>query len=438
MSPNRRDFLRASAGSAITLPRSAALAAKADGDTTRWPAGRTYGLESLRVTLSAPVLVGRGRAAFNFPKIMALRNGELLLHIEVTPETWDRERNDAFWSTDGGLSWDSPRSVPFATSARVLLPSGDLILLPYRTYPRPGGIGGPCAIIPSGKREVKFIRDGVTVTGWPRPPVSSKEQLKYGQASFVFDGQTVNLKDGKYLVTLNGWLEQPGTKNGFAAWGLGPKTCVVAAESEDGFHWKIRSVIADEHWRLSGAEGPNEASLCRLNDGRLLCLFRSYGWGLIYGQTWSSDEAKTWTEPVYSDYAWSVDPRLAVVKDGTVVLSGGRPGVLMWFSADGTGKDWQLIDLIDHHNSFYPKDPIARYSSAPGGALYANSGGSTGYTEVMAVDESHVLCVYDKSPLYSKAQMRGEILAPANVKGTGDARDSWSVWIVRAHVVRKI
>jgi hypothetical protein len=407
----------------------------ADRDSA-WPVGKTYKLAGLRVDLSAPVLVGRGepgRPVFNFPKIVGLRNGELIAHVEVTAETWEGEQNDVLWSSDGCLTWGGAARCPIATSARVLLPSGDIILLPYRLYPRQDGIGGPYCLIPSGKHEVRFVKDGIVVTGWPREPVTSKQQHEHGQASFVFDGQTVALKDGKYLVTLNGWLDQPGLQDGtFQVWGLAFKTSVVAAESEDGLHWKIRSVIADEKWKLSGAEGPNEASLCRLKDGRLFSVFRSYGWGLIYGQSWSSDEGQTWTEPVYSTWAWSVDPRLAVVKDGTVVLSGGRPGVLMWFSADGSGKDWQTIDLIDHHNAFHPDDPITRYSPAPGAAFYADAGSSTGYTEVATLDDSHVLCMYDKSPLRVKTHMRGEMIAPAAAQANADARDTWSVWAVRA------
>jgi hypothetical protein len=50
-----------------------------------------------------------------------------------------------------------------------------------------------------------------------------------------------------------------------------------------------------------------------------------------------------------------------VMPDGTVVLSGGRPGALMWFKADGTGKNWQVVDLLDHHNGFCPKEPLQRY-----------------------------------------------------------------------------
>jgi hypothetical protein len=82
-------------------------------------------------------------------------------------------------------------------------------------------MGGPYCLIPKGS-EVRLIKDGITVTGWPRRPISSDEQVKNGQASFVFDGQTVTLKDGKYLVTLNGWFEQPLAQEWIP--GLGPCT----------------------------------------------------------------------------------------------------------------------------------------------------------------------------------------------------------------------
>lgn len=429
--PARELAITSSAGLGFTIVLCVAMLAASGGNGQSWPEGKTYSLEGLTVAISAPVLVGRGKDAFNFPKIMRLPNGDLVATIEVTPESWDKERNTVLWSNDGGLTWGDAQACPIATSARVLLPSGDLVLLPYRLYPRPDGMGGPYCLIPKGKREVRYVKDAITVTGWPRRPITSMEQLKHGQASFVFDGQTVTLKDGKYLVTLNGFLEQPGSKNGaFAVWGLRVKTSVVAAESGDGLHWKIRSVIADEHWRLAGAEGPNEASLCRLKDGRLLCVFRSYGWALDYGQTYSSDEGRTWAEPTYAEYAWSVDPRLAVIPDGTVVLSGGRPGVLMWFSANGTGKDWQLIDLVDHHNAFHPDEALRRYSSSPGGSFYARSGGSTGYTEVVAVDDAHVLCVYDRSP-------EGKMVRQASEKQVEDVGENWSVWVVRATLTRK-
>jgi hypothetical protein len=409
--------------------------AEAGGQT--WPEGKTYELKGLRVNLSAPVLMARRKSFYWFPKIMRLTNGELLGQVQVDDDRhWEQERQEVLWSSDGGMTWGDAKEFPVGTSARVPLYSGDVVLLPYRLRTISDGMKGDYGLIVKDKHEVQYVKDGVIVTGWPRRPVSADYQVKIGQASFCFDGQTVTLKDGKYLVTLNGWFEQALSKNGFPAFDLAPlakervKTSIVAAESEDGLHWKIRSIIADEHWPLAGIEGPNEGTLGRLKDGRLMSVFRSYYSSYPYGASWSGDEGKTWTEPAWTYFAWSVDPRMAVMQDGTVILSGGRPGVLMWFNVDGSGKDWQVIDLLDHHNAFRPREPLQRYD--PVGSSGHFFGTSTGYTEVVAVDDTHLLCVYDRTPLSST----WDEPTPAVHKRLQDEAETYSVWVVRATLTR--
>jgi hypothetical protein len=53
-----------------------------------------------------------------------------------------------------------------------------------------------------------------------------------------------------------------------------PTIGFLLAESADGFAWAIRSVIADENCKLDGNNGPCEGAICRLKDGRLMCVFR--------------------------------------------------------------------------------------------------------------------------------------------------------------------
>src|SRR5262249_5677966 len=234
-----------------------------------------------------------------------------------------------------------------------------------------GGMGAPYQICPSGKKELQVVKEGVTVSGWPRPDQSFAPKL--GLAGFVFNGQTVALKDGNYLATLYGNFKD--TK----------RYCLMAAASPDGVHWKIRATVADENCKLKGTEGPCEAALCRLKDGRLMCVFRLAS-NVPYGQCFSSDEGKTWTEAVAMAGPFSVEPSLAVMKDGAVVLSGGRPGLFVWFNADGTGKTWQRIDLQANHNACVPKEPIDKGNH------------TSSYTEVVAVDDRHLLCIYDRIP----------------------------------------
>src|SRR5207248_1046468 len=233
------------------------------------------------------------------------------------------------------------------------------------------GMGAPYQRIRKGKRQIEVVRDGVTVTGWPRPDKSFDAKL--GLSGFVFNGQTVALKGGGYLATLYGYFK--GTT----------RYSLVAAESADGVRWTVRSVGAGDDCKLKGGEGPCEAALCRLKDGRLMGVFRLAS-NVPYGQVWSSDEGKTWSEPVAMAGPFSVQPSLAVMKDGSVVLSGGRPGLFIWINLDGTGKTWQRVDLQSHHNACVPKEPIDKPNH------------TSSYTEVVAVDDTHLLFIYDRIP----------------------------------------
>lgn len=82
--------------------------------------------------------------------------------------------------------------------------------------------------------------------------------------------------------------------------------------------------------------------------------------------------------------ARSVQPSLAVMKDGGLVLTGGRPGIFAWLNRDGTGKDWLQVDLQGHHNKHQPADAITATDR------------TTSYTEVESLDERSVIVIYDR------------------------------------------
>jgi len=106
-----------------------------------------------------------------------------------------------------------------------------------------------------------------------------------------------------------------------------------------------------------------------------------------------------------------VQPSLAVLRDGMVVLSGGRPGLYAWFNLDGTGKDWQRIDMKAHHNAAVPKEPITRNDH------------TSSYTEVVALGDGELLYIYDRIP-FSWGQI------------PRDSAETNSVWVVRLNVER--
>ena len=276
------------------------------------------------------------------------------------------------FSKDGGLTWSAAVPDTSYGYAHLRLPSEDEIYLPFYLIPTArdkGGeitaMGAPYNLIRKGKREMQLVDPGVEVTGWPKPPYSGKhEHCKTDLASFGFDGQTVVLKEGSYFATLYGAYKDD-------------RISVVGAKSKDGVHWSIIGTIAKRAGKVNErGEGPCEPAVCRLKDGRLMCIYRLDS-NFTYGQTWSSDEGKTWTEPVECRGPRSVEPSLVVMKDGTVVLAAGRPELKLWINNDGVGKEWQEVDIHKYRYSFI------------------KNGTSTGYTEIIALDENHLIYVYD-------------------------------------------
>jgi hypothetical protein len=332
---------------------------------------RTEELKGLKVTLSEPVLVARSKGYLWFPTLTRRPDGTLLaLMSNYADVHTTQSTGQAAWSSDGGRTW-SKLQPGWYSDSHVLLGNGDLLLLPYYLYPRKGGLGASYQLVARGQAELEKKKEGLLVSGWPRPDRSFEPKL--GLAGFVFNGQTLTRKDGTFLATLYGYFQN--TK----------RYSLVVAESKDGLNWKVCSTVADEKCKLPGGEGPCEAALCRLKDNRLMCVFRLNS-GAKFGQAWSSDEGRTWSEPQAMKDAFSVQPSLAVLQDGTVVLSGGRPGLYAWFNLDGSGQDWQRVDIRAHHNACHPKEPITRDDH------------SSSYTEVVAVGDKELLFIYDRIP----------------------------------------
>jgi hypothetical protein len=361
-----------------------------------WKLAGTEELKGMKVTLSEPVLVARSKGYLWFPTLTRRADGTLLaLMSNYADLHTTQSTSQSAWSTDGGRTWSKLQPGLYSDS-HVPLGNGDLLLLPYYLFPRKGGLGAPYQRLARGQPELEVRKEGLLVSGWPRPDRSFEPKL--GLAGFVFNGQTVTRKDGSFLATLYGYFQD--TK----------RYSLVVAESKDGLHWKVCSTVADENCQLPGGEGPCEAALCRLKDNRLMCVFRMNS-GAKFGQAFSSDEGQTWTEPMAMKDAFSVQPSLAVLQDGTVVLSGGRPGLYAWFNIDGRGKDWQRIDIRAHHNACRPKEPINRDEH------------SSSYTEVVAVGDKEFLYIYDRIPC-------GWSVIPPGSSETN------SIWVVRLSLVK--
>jgi hypothetical protein len=128
------------------------------------------------------------------------------------------------------------------------------------------------------------------------------------------------------------------------------KSCVVALESTDRGHtWReIAIAMRDD----STPEGPDEASLIRLKDGRLYLVART---GAALHHAYSSDGGRAWTRPepirLIDDgsripgLVWPVVTRLDAF-GGALVMVYGRPGKNLIYDPTGTGTAWRYgLDL---------------------------------------------------------------------------------------------
>ena len=290
-----------------------------------WRDSETVDLDGMRVTLSEPLLVGRRKGYFWFPNLWTMPNGELLSTISPVPDIHlSGVPYLVLWSRDGGLTWTEPQVSCDGGQTLLHMHSGDSILLPYDLRPRPQGIGAPHNIIPTGQRVFDYVPTGVTITDMPSPVPLIVPGLDV--VSFSFNGETLWLQDGTYLATAYGHFEGD------------QRDSVVAVESTDGINWTFRSVIAGADCPVPGNGGPSESAICRTSDGRIMCVFRVES-RMPLGQTWSNDEGRTWAPAVPMPGVFSVQPGLAVMADGAIALSAGRPGLYLWLNTDGRRPD---------------------------------------------------------------------------------------------------
>ncbi len=347
---------------------------------------RTIELVGAKVTLSPPVQVARSRGFLWFPVLAPLGGDELLA---VASSHRDAHVKDdfsaAFRSADGGRSWGPLATLGESGYSHLKLDDGRRLLLPYYMRPRDGGLQGPCVVFSPGG-DCESISNGVRVS-LARKDRSFAPEL--GLGGFVFDGQPVRGRAGEHLATVYGHFEGE------------QRYSSLLLESPDGRTWRQRSVIAGCDCPLEGQEGPCEPTLCRLVDGTLMCIFRLASFA-TYGQTFSRDDGRTWSPPVALAGTSSVEPSLAVLAGGAVMLSGGRPGIFAWLNVAGDGRRWQQIDMLEHHNALVPPCDRIRGDTSNAwlpAAEMIRSGGrgfTSSYTELATLDESHVLMIYDR------------------------------------------
>ena len=172
-------------------------------------------------------------------------------------------------------------------------------------------------------------------------------------------GKIVRLADGTLLAAFFGFAaDGPTTCKPGYAWAR-CYTLAMYRSSDEGLHWDYTSRIDHTPVMPTAVEGPCEPTLCLLNDGRVLLVFRLQS-GFALWQSYSSDGGVHWTKPAASS-AWAVWPQLLLLSNGVLLLSSGRPGLGLWVSHDGSGASWDDSYNIasEHNRHFPPPSPLA-------------------------------------------------------------------------------
>ena len=246
-----------------------------------------------------------------------------------------------------------------------------------------------------GGREISIDRDVVLNLAEPMFMVSY-ENLDELQKDFTRSKEEPSgFPFGPILHARNGDLITPiyyKTKRDPRYYRLG-----MIRSSDEGKTWNEYSTIAalksgEPPWPWLDKDGPCEAGMVRLADGRLYVIYRTGSDGYM-GKAWSNDDGQTWTSPSHLPFK-GVSPRMRRLGNGVLACTFGRPGpVSIMFSLDGTGEKW------DHVTTIF-------------------SGRSTHYNDFIEISPEKILLVYDNAPHWHDYHPETDRNAKETVFGT--------------------
>jgi hypothetical protein len=323
----------------------------------------------IEVRRGATVEISSSRRYCWYPTVHRFSTGELLVTMRMSPDELHPEGEFSAYclSRDAGATW-GPR-IPMGAGGNIDAaytqgspPDGTLLALN-------AGYGSPLASPPGqarvfqvaltryarGGMEVTQVRDAVLrlhadahlaptqLSDFELPDTS---RLSTAPEVTPF-GAIVDGLDGSLLTTVY-YTEADGRR----------EDLVVARSRDGGRSWEeegrvLSTAPSEEGVGWVGPEGPDEAGLVRLGDGRLLVVFRT-GSDAYLGKSWSADDGRTWSPPVSCGFK-GVAPHVRRLASGILACTTGRPGpVTVRFSVDGAGMSWtQPTEIFSGPGSRY-------------------------------------------------------------------------------------
>jgi hypothetical protein len=281
--------------------------------------------DGLKVTVEDSYCFAAGT---HFGKFVKLRDGTLLCA-------------DKF-SVDGGRNWQG-NTGGFGVGG-VQLDDGRILGLEYRCLPQEkqeGWYHVERSLSADNGRSFEKTQASVFV-------LQAKAAMGHGpHVGPLFMRSIVQRPAGSLVALMAGWFHGDDTP---CPYGRGrPYSRTYTCESaDDGRSWQYVDTIAYDEL---GSEGYNEGTMRRLPGGDLLAVLRTGNEKDRACQdnpimwTVSGDEGRSWSPPQRTGVEGAY-PSLAVLSDGLVVMSYGRPGAMLVFSTDG-GRTWADPAVVD-------------------------------------------------------------------------------------------
>lgn len=122
--------------------------------------------------------------------------------------------------------------------------------------------------------------------------------------------------------------------------------------------------LNDDIAEIRGDRAYEEPAFEILADSSFVCIMRSGAVSPMY-RSFSYNLGETWTIP-RPFTPNGVNPQLKLLKNGTLVLVSGRPGIQIRLSLDGSGREWTVpFDMIPYMNSdgTFTRDVSCGYAS---------------------------------------------------------------------------
>lgn len=344
------------------------------------------GAGDLDVQVGKTVVITSSRRWCWFPTVHQFQTGEIMVTMRTFQDETNEESDVSAYciSTDGGLTWSRRYTMGAGANtdgAYASRPDGTVWhLYGYQqadAYP-------PGQALDFHLTLTRFSRGGMEFKQGRDVPLHMSERihmlpvslLRWGQPDGKVEKQSELVPWGTIIEALNGDLMAPVAYRTEDA----PAYARVAIirSTDSGRSWAQGAVVAavepgEKPPAGMGREGYDEPGIVRLADKRLLVTLRT-GEGGFIGESWSADDGRTWTRPIFIPHKGVALRGIRRLSNGALALTTGRPGpVSVMFSLDGAGKEWSHVTPIF-------------------------SGTSTCYTDFIEIEPGKLLMVYDGIP----------------------------------------